>query len=442
MGTLITVAQVLLSLSILVTLHECGHFFPAKWFKTKVEKFYLFFNPYFELFKIQRGETEYGIGWLPMGGYVKIAGMIDESFDKEQMAGPPQPWEFRSKPAWQRLIIMIGGVTVNFVLGFFLFIVIAWVWGTSFVPTENVPNGIAVDSMGYSMGLRDGDIIKKLGTNDFDKFNPNLVKKEIIVNGLNNISVLRNGQMVEVPIDIDYAIKLTDRNNPSKLFGPRLAPVIDFIDQDSIASTMGLKKGDEIISINNKAVDSWNTFDEILDKSKEADVAIQVIRNHTDHVDTISLTHFVGKNNALNIRPVYPKNETESYSLGEAIPKGLSNGWNALADQGKAFSRMFKGEIRAKDSLGSIITIGREFGTEWDWKRFWGLTAMLSLILAVINLLPIPALDGGHVIFLLFEMITGIKPSDKVIEYSTLVGFILLVTLMVFALGLDISRLF
>jgi regulator of sigma E protease len=167
-----------------------------------------------------------------------------------------------------------------------------------------------------------------------------------------------------------------------------------------------------------------------------------VIRNHTDHLDTLALSSFVGKNNSLGIKPAYPATETQEYSLGEAIPKGLSNGWNALADQGKAFSRMFKGEIRAKDSLGSIITIGREFGTTWDWKRFWSLTAMLSLILAVINLLPIPALDGGHVIFLLFEMITGIKPSDKVIEYSTLVGFILLVTLMVFALGLDISRLF
>lgn len=439
MGTLITVAQVLLSLSILVTLHECGHFFPAKWFKTKVEKFYLFFNPYFELFKVQKGETEYGIGWLPMGGYVKIAGMIDESFDKEQMAGPPQPWEFRSKPAWQRLIIMIGGVTVNFVLGFFLFIVITWVWGSTFTPNENLTHGIQVDSMGYSMGLRNGDMIVSLDGKTFDKFNPNMVKKDIIVNGLKNITVLRDGRQVDLPINIDYAIKLTDRNNPSQLFTARYDNVVDELTQDSLGYQMGIRKGDRIMNINNQPTASFNDFADILHKSKGDSIHIQVLRNSQD---TLLFSTFIGKNNSLAMNPIFPASSTETYSLGESIPLGLSNGWNALADQGKAFGRMFNGELRAKDSLGSIITIGRQFGNTWDWRRFWSLTAMLSLILAVINLLPIPALDGGHVIFLLFEMITGIKPSDKVIEYSTLVGFVLLVTLMVFALGLDISRLF
>lgn len=439
MGTLITIAQVLLSLSILVTLHECGHFFPAKWFKCRVEKFYLFFDPYFELFKIQKGETEYGIGWLPMGGYVKISGMIDESFDKEQMAGPPQPWEFRSKPAWQRLIIMVGGVTVNFILGFLLFIMITWVWGSTYVPNSNLTQGIEVDSMGYAMGLRNGDKIVSLDGKPYEKFNANAVKREIIVNGLQTITVQRDGQQVNVPIDLDYAIKLTDRSNPSKLFTARYANTVGELTEDSLGYQMGIRKGDRLISMNNQPTPYFNDFVKVLDQSKGDTLHIQVLRNNTD---TLLLSSYIGKNNTMAMNPIFPETSTETYSLGQAIPQGLSNGWNALADQGKAFSRMFKGEIRAKDSLGSIITIGKEFGDTWDWRRFWSITAMLSLILAVINLLPIPALDGGHVIFLLFEMITGIKPSDKVIEYSTLVGFVLLVTLMVFALGLDISRLF
>ncbi len=439
MGTLITIAQVILSLSILVTLHECGHFFPAKWFKTKVEKFYLFFNPWFELFKFQKGETEYGIGWLPLGGYVKIAGMIDESFDKEQMQGPPQPWEFRSKPAWQRLIIMIGGVTVNFILGFFLFIMITWVWGESYTPTQNVSNGIVVDSMGYEMGLRDGDKILKLGVNNFDRFSPGAVKREIIVNGINTITVERNSAQVKVPVDISLAKTLTSTAKGANLFTARYSNEIGAVRSDSLGAQVGLQVGDQLISINGQPTPYFEDFRKNFMTSRGSEINFEVLRNGSD---TIALSVSPNKHQTLNINPVFPESKVDYFSLGESIPKGLSNGWNALADQGKAFGRMFKGEISAKDNLGSIITIGKEFGTTWDWRRFWSLTAMLSLILAVINLLPIPALDGGHVIFLLFEWITGIKPSDKVIEYSTLVGFFLLMGLMIFALGLDISRLF
>ncbi len=439
MGTLITIAQVILSLSILVTLHECGHFFPAKWFKTKVEKFYLFFNPWFELFKFQKGETEYGIGWLPLGGYVKIAGMIDESFDKEQMEGPPQPWEFRSKPAWQRLIIMIGGVTVNFILGFFLFIMITWVWGESYTPTQNVSNGIVVDSMGYEIGLRDGDKILKLGENSFDRFNPGAVKREIIVNGINTIIVERNGSQVKVPVDISLAKTLTSTAKGASLFTARYSNELGAVRADSLGAQVGLQVGDRLLSINGKPTPYFEDFRKDFMANRGTRINFEVLRNGSD---TIALSVNPNKNQTLNINPIFPESKVDYFSLGESIPKGLSNGWNALADQGKAFGRMFKGEISAKDNLGSIITIGKEFGTTWDWRRFWSLTAMLSLILAVINLLPIPALDGGHVIFLLFEWITGIKPSDKVIEYSTLVGFFLLMGLMIFALGLDISRLF
>lgn len=440
MGTLITIAQVVLSLSILVVLHECGHFFPAKWFKTKVEKFYLFFNPWFSLYKKQVGETEYGIGWLPMGGYVKIAGMIDESMDKDQMQGPVQPWEFRAKKSWQRLIIMIGGVTVNFILGFFIYAMIAWTWGTEYVPNENVSNGISVDSIGYEMGLRDGDKIISVGGVSFDRFHPGTFKKEIIVNDAQEAIVERNGVNTSVSIDPKYSTFLSKQDNQHfSLFTFRVEAVIDSLRENSIAQKAGLQKSDRIISLNDQEVADYNGFTKLLDKAKGSDMQLQIERNG---IDTIPITAMVPEGKPLGIFVALPEPAYEKYGFLESFPKGFSTGMGFLNDQFKAFGQMFRGRIKAKDSLGSIISIGRQFGTDWDWRRFWSLTAALSLILAVINLLPIPALDGGYVLFLFFEMITGIKPSDKFMEYTTTIGFILLMLLMVFALGLDVSRLF
>jgi len=444
MDTLVMVGQFILSLSILIVLHECGHFFPAKWFNTKVEKFYLFFDPYFSLWKTKIGETEYGIGWLPLGGYVKIAGMIDESFDKEQMKGPPQDWEFRSKPAWQRLIIMIGGVTVNFILGFFLFAMALWYWGEEYFPAENVKYGIAVDSLGYEMGLRDGDHIVSIGDKAFDKFSPGFFSSEIIINSASETTVVRDGRRIDIPIDKKYIGILSNQANQKKpLFGYKFPTKVKEVAENSSAAVAGIKADDEFLNINGLPAAYHHLYTRSAQQLRGQPVTITLLRNNRD---TLNLQADLGEDGTLGFYAYTPldffDSATETYTLGSAIPAGINKGTEFLTSQIKAFGQIFKGRIKAKDSLGSFISIGKMYGTTWDWQRFWNMTAMLSILLAFINLLPIPALDGGHVMFLMWEVITGVKPSDKVLEYSTMAGFFLLVILMIYAIGLDISRLF
>ena len=439
----ITVAQFFLSLSILVILHEWGHFSAAKWFKTRVEKFYLFFNPGFSLFKFQKGETEYGIGWLPFGGYVKIAGMIDESFDKEQMQGEPQPWEFRSKPAWQRLIIMVGGVTVNFILGIVIFSMLFWVYGESYIPNDSLPNGVAVDSTGYELGLRDGDQILQVGELTLDKFSGGLITKEIVINEAKSIKVLRDGQEREVQVSEEIRQSLTKYDNRNvRLVAPRLPYVIGAFTKKSIGKEAGLEKGDRIISINDEPIQYAHEFVRSFDNFKGDAISMGVLRG----TDTVGVNITLGEDRKIGI-DAYPVShfidlKKEKYTFLASIPAGWNKSWTFLTDQIKAFGQMFSGKIKAKDSLGSFITIGKMFGTNWNWERFWSMTAMLSILLGFINLLPIPALDGGYVMFLLFESITGIKVPDRVMEIANLIGFALLIILMIYALGLDISRLF
>ena len=441
----VTIAQFLLSLSILIVLHELGHFGAAKWFNTKVEKFYLFFNPGFSLFKVQKGETEYGIGWLPLGGYVKIAGMIDESFDKDQMALPPQPWEFRSKPAWQRLIIMVGGVTVNFILGILIFISLMWIYGESYIPNSALKNGIFVDSLAHDMGLRDGDQILKVGDVDFEKFNAGIITKEIVINSANTISVNRDGREMEIVVDERFVQELTKYSNRNvQLIGPRFPYILGEVKKDGPADIGGLKVGDRIIETNGEPTPYYHEFQNALNDRNPEDehINLGVLRGMDTILTRISFDDKgkigivnEGLENFIELRK-------EKYTFLQAIPKGWNRSWTFLTDQIKAFGQMFTGKIKAKDSLGSFITIGQMFGTDWDWERFWSMTAMLSILLGFLNLLPIPALDGGYVVFLIFEVITGVKPSDRVVEYATLGGFILLIILMIYALGLDISRLF
>ena len=463
MDILIKVGQLVLSLSILIVLHEMGHFFPAKWFKTRVEKFYLFFDPWFSLFKTKKGETEYGIGWLPLGGYVKIAGMIDESFDTEQMKEPPQPWEFRSKPAWQRLIIMVGGVTVNFILGFFIYSMIFWNYGRDYLPTGNLAYGVAPDSIGRLIGIEKGDKILSVGSKAFEEFNSGILKTEIIINEARSISVERNGQKVELPVSEDIAQSLSKYENKGfAIVSPQIPFVVGRFDEKCTgnyfnkkceklpAELAGLQVGDQVIALDGKPTPFFNDFFETIDNEpyKNKQISVTVLRTDStaNRTDTLNLSMTTTPEGRIGAGP-YPIGHFfdfahQDYSLAEAIPAGISEGIDFLGNQISAFGQMFRGKIKASDSLGSFLTIGSMFPSTWDWHRFWQMTAFLSLILAFINLLPIPALDGGHVMFLLFEVLTGKKPSDKVMEYSTMAGFVILIAIMVYALGLDISRFF
>jgi len=454
--------QLMLSLMILVTLHEFGHFLPARLFNTRVEKFYLFFDPWFALFKARKvnGQwniasifnknkdypeerkdmTEYGIGWLPLGGYVKISGMIDESMDTEQMKEPPKPWEFRSKPAWQRLIIMLGGVTVNFILGFLLYGMVLWVWGEQYLPNENVKYGIYVDSLGAEMGLRDGDKVVSIGGKPFDKFNDRVVVREIIINNANTITVERDGSEQELSIDEKFVSILASRENKDKiLFGPRFPFEIAAVAEDTPAERAGLKAEDKVVAFNDNPTPFFTDFQKLARENKGEEATVTVIRNQSDTLDyDLTLT----ENGTIGVYPKGPSNyfdfKTQEYTLAEALPLGVVKGWKFLGDQLKAFGQMFKGKIKVSESLGGLGSIGGMFGAQWEWQRFWTMTAILSLILAFMNLLPIPALDGGHVMFLLYEIISGRKPSDKFLEVATTVGFILVLGLILYANGLDI----
>ena len=440
---MVMVGQLILSLSILVILHELGHFIPAKLFKTRVDKFYLFFDAGFSLFKMKKGETEYGIGWLPLGGYVKIAGMVDESMDLEQLKGEPQPWEFRSKPTWQRLIIMLGGVIVNFVLGFFIFAMIFWKWGSDYLPAENVTAGIYVDTLGIELGLKDGDKILTVGNMPFDKFNDRLVLKEIVINNASNIKIERDGQKMEIPVPDGFAKKLASRENKGKsLFGARFPFVINEFLKGGGAEKSGLRIGDQVVALNREPTPYFYDFYRKIKKHKKEEVTVSVIREGSS--DTINYKMITSESGTIGARPEAPdffyKTKHVDYSFAEAIPAGIHRGVSFIGDQIKGFRQMFSGKIKASDSLGGFGTIAGLFPKSWDWQRFWNVTGILSLILAVMNLLPIPALDGGHVVFLLFEMITGRKPSDKFLEYATMVGFILVLSLVLYSNGLDILR--
>lgn len=455
----IKAAQLLMSLSILVVLHELGHFIPARLFKTRVEKFYLFFDvpPIGSLFKKKIGETIYGIGWLPLGGYVKISGMIDESMDKEQMKLPPQPWEFRSKPAWQRLIIMLGGVTVNFILGLFLYGMVIWTWGTEYLPAENATYGLYTDSLGYEMGLRDGDKIVSVGEAPFDKFSQGILVREVVINGANQIVVMREGQQQTLTIDNEKWTKILSSGSKN-LFSARMPMVVEALQLKGPAEEVGIKVGDQIIGLNNQPTTYFQDFRKGIAAVAPKPVKQSFLgglfgKKEPEKIVNINLTALRGTDTLQFELPVDSKamigvvveqlpTNTEKYTLAEAIPKGVQEGLQFLGVQIKAFGQMFTGRISAKDSLGGFGSIGNMFDATWDWQNFWQMTAILSLILAFMNLLPIPALDGGHVMFLIGEMITGRKPSDRLMEVATTIGFILLISLVLFANINDIRKFF
>jgi len=432
--------QFVLSISIIVVLHELGHFLTAKWFKCRVEKFYLFFNPWFSLFKKQIGETEYGLGWIPFGGYVKISGMIDESMDKEQLKQPAQPYEFRSKPAWQRLIIMVAGVTVNLILGFLIYMMIAWHWGDSYVPTNKLKYGIATDSLAQSIGLKDGDQILSVDGKYIEKLKA--IPLYVILNGAKTIEVQRDSEKVTVNVPDDFARKIVSHKAIGFIDIRFPFEAIDSVAKGTAAEKSGLLKGDKIVSINGTAVPFYSGFRTEIRKNRGKKIALVVVRGNDTLQKTADLSTGV-----LGIYPVEPKDsgyeiKNIKYSFAQSIPAGLKKSSETLKSYWLQLKLIFSGKVNTNESLGSVISFGKLFAPVWDWQSFWALTAFFSLVLSLLNILPIPALDGGHALFVLIEMITGRKPGDKFIEYAQMAGMFLLLGVMVYALGLDIFRLF
>lgn len=434
---LVKAGQLLLSLSILVVLHELGHFIPAKLFKARVEKFYLFFDPWFSLFKKKKGDTEYGIGWLPLGGYVKISGMVDESMDREQMSQPPQPHEFRSKPAWQRLIIMIGGVTVNLILGFLIYAMMLWHWGESYLPTKNLPYGIAVDSLAESIGLRDGDMVLSVNHKPVENFRA--IPAEIILREATSIQVERDGKQLDLKIPEGFVREMIKKKG--SLMDVRIPFTVDSVLPKSAAEKAGFRKGDKTLAINGAPANYFHEFRKALQPYKNKTVPVQVLRGQ----DTVQLFAEVPETGMLGMSPANPEKEfkfaTREYTFFEAIPAGFNKCIGKLVDYVQQLRLIFVSkEVKASESLGGFISIGNLFPGHWDWIAFWEMTALLSIILAFMNILPIPALDGGHVLFLLYEIVTGRKPSEKFLEYAQIVGMVILFGLLIYANGLDIWR--
>jgi len=426
--------QLLLSLSILIVLHELGHFIPAKLFKTRVEKFFLFFDVKFALFSKKIGDTVYGIGWLPLGGYVKISGMIDESMDKEQMAKPPQPWEFRSKPAWQRLIIMLGGVTVNIIVGFVIYASILYFHGRDVTTIDDLPQGFAVVEEFKAFGFEDGDQVLKV--NGEALVNVMNVNKFLFLRDVETIEVKhQNGttETIDIPEDIGSEMFKKDILKP---FSPVRGTQIDTVSTDFPAYAAGLKKGDRITMVNGKTVQYWHEFEAAIQKDTEN--AIIVDRNGS--AMTINVTP--NEEGAIGIQSYgtdVRMNETRlEYSLGESITGGIGYGYDILSDYVSQFKYVFTS--KGATQVGGFGAIGNLFPDTWNWLSFWQTTALISIILAFMNILPIPALDGGHVMFLLYEMVTGRKPNDKFMEYAQMFGFFLLIALVLFANGNDIYR--
>lgn len=436
----IKAGQFILSFSIIVVLHELGHFLPARWFQCRVEKFYLFFNPYFSLFKKKIGETEYGLGWVPFGGYVKISGMIDESMDKEQLKLPPKPWEFRSKPAWQRLIIMLGGVTVNLILGFLIYACMLWYWGESYVPTNKFTYGIATDSLAQSIGLRDGDMVKTIDGEYIDRFNK--IPLQVVLGGAKTMVVDRAGKDITINIPEDFAEKLIHFKTINFIDMRMPFIAVDSVVDTAVAGKIGIRHGDRILSVNDKPVPYYHEFRKSIQSSKNKTVNLVVQRG----ADTLKLAAPIGANGQIGLFPVSAKDKFEvkelNYSFFQAIPAGFKKSIETLEGYWLQLKLIFSGKVNTNESLGSVISIGKMFAPEWDWMQFWSLTAFFSLVLALMNILPIPGLDGGHALFTIIEMVSGRKPSEKFLEYAQMGGMVLLLGLMAYALGLDIFRVF
>ena len=439
----IKLSQFLLSLSILIVLHELGHFIPAKLFKTRVEKFYLFFDIKYSLFKKKIGETVYGIGWLPLGGYVKISGMIDESMDTEQMQGEPQPWEFRSKPAWQRLIIMLGGVTVNFILAFLIYIGMTFFYGEKYIYNSDVKDGVWVQNKELEKaGIQTGDKLLSIDGKPIVKFSPSINMDVLMAK---SVLIDRNGQEKTITLPSNFIGKFIDQDKKG-LIGLRMPFVVGGFSDDS-ANKEQLKVKDVFISVGGRSLRYYDQASDVFSSHKNSKVDAVVLRDGKE----TKVTLMVNDKGKIGVAPTqiteanleklgYYKFSTETFGFFESIPVGIDKGFTQLGNYWKQLKLIFNPSTGAYKGVGGFAAIYNIFPDSWSWEIFWSITALLSIMLGVMNLLPIPALDGGHVMFLIYEMISGKKPSDKFMEKAQLVGFILLISLLLFANGNDIYK--
>lgn len=439
MEVLIKIVQVLMSLSLLVAIHEFGHYIVARIFKIRVEKFYIFFDPWFSLFKWKRGDTEYGIGWVPLGGYVKIAGMIDESMDLEQMKAPVQPYEFRAKPAWQRLMVMLAGVTMNVLLAMMIYTGVRYVYGESYLRNEDAKWGYTFSEAGERLGFRDGDKILSVDGEELDGVN-DLRTKLLLTEGGRKVEVDRGGERKVIDISFEDLLQMRRNRDYETLYELRFPFIVDSVASES-ALAAGLLAGDEVVAFNGvEGVDAVQIVTELLPQIEGDSVALKV--NRAGSVVELSVPlNDEGKMGVL-FRGDLIQPHTRQYSFFEAIPAGIKMAGQTIANYWEQLKLIFTPKTKMYEELGGFIAIGNIFPSEFDWLHFWTMTAFLSIMLAVLNVMPIPGLDGGHALFTLWEMITGRKPSEKFLEIMQYIGLMILLALLIFANGNDIYRLF
>jgi regulator of sigma E protease len=428
--------QLFLSLSFLIILHEFGHFLPAKFFKIRVEKFYLFFDPWFSIIKKKYKGTEYGMGWLPLGGYVKIAGMIDESMDKEQLSKPAEDWEFRSKPAWQRLIVMVGGVFVNVIVGIVLYAIVLGIWGKDELPPQHLTYGMHCDSLLLEAGFKEGDQIIAINGEMATSYHQ--IPKMLLLNQPKNATVIRNGQTIEVALPENLGSQMIERSVKSPI-QPRIPCVVDSVMSGTPAAEMGLMKGDSIVKVGGDSLTFFADVQKKIRASAGQELVVLVIRGQEQK----EMKCVVTPEGTIGFAPKSPSDYFTAvkckYNFFEAIPAGFSIAWETVTDYASQLKFIFSSTAAAKQ-VGGFGTFAKLFPPQWDWALFLERTAFISLILAFMNILPIPALDGGHVIFLLWEMVTGKAASQKVMEYAQMIGMILLLGLMLYGNGMDLFR--
>lgn len=435
MDILFKVLQVVCCFSLLVLIHEFGHFLFAKIFKTRVEKFYLFFNPWFSVFKFRIGETEYGMGWVPFGGYCKIAGMVDESMDTDNLKSEPKPWEYRSKPAWQRLLIIVGGVLMNIVLAIGIYIGITYAWGDSYIKTKDVTTGFAFSEVAQEMGFRNGDKVISVGGDYVDNYAQ--IPALILLDDAREVQVERDGQPVTVTIDPKY-IKAMLKDK--EFIGPRFPFVIGQVMPDGAAAKAGLRAGDSLVAVGGVPMRWYDEYQAAFAQHKGDTVPVTFVRGGEEVTATLALNE-AGQIGAyvpmVNIYPV----STRQYSFWEAIPVGAGRAFTSIGSYLKQLKLIASPETEAYKSVGGIIAMGNIFPGHWDWLAFWQITALISIMLAVLNILPIPMLDGGHMVFILYEMVTGRAPSDKFMERAQVVGMVIVFGIIILANGNDILKL-